>query len=158
MEKRDRIRYSEAFKLKVMEELRDGKFKSVKEAAIGYGIAEMSVYNWMHRYGFDHLKGSLIFVKTRTEVDEIKELRKEVLRLKARLADEVLDHEIDKLALDFMCKNAGTTPEEVKRMVAFRTRPERGGQGDGEKDLREVRSLEGCILRAAQGSCTTHDP
>ena len=115
MEKKDRIRYSEAFKLKVMEELRDGKFKSVKEAAIGYGIAEMSVYNWMHRYGFDHLKGRLIFVKTRTEVGEIKELRKEVLRLKARLADEVLDHEIDKLALDFMCKNAGTTPEEIKK-------------------------------------------
>ena len=40
MEKKDRIRYSEVFKLKVMEELRDGKFKSVKEAAIGYGIAE----------------------------------------------------------------------------------------------------------------------
>lgn len=43
MEKKDRIRYSEVFKLKAMEELRDGKFKSVKEAAIGYGSAEMSV-------------------------------------------------------------------------------------------------------------------
>lgn len=31
MEKKDRIRYSEAFKLKVMEELRDGKFK-IEEA------------------------------------------------------------------------------------------------------------------------------
>ena len=42
---KDRIRYGEAFKPKVMEELRDGKFKSVKEAAIGYGIAE-GVDNW----------------------------------------------------------------------------------------------------------------
>ena len=31
---KDRIRYSEAFKLKVMEELRDVKWKSVKEAAM----------------------------------------------------------------------------------------------------------------------------
>ncbi len=37
-----------------MEELRDGKFKSVKEVAMGYGISEMSVYNWMLRLGFDH--------------------------------------------------------------------------------------------------------
>ena len=37
---KDKIRYSEAFKLKVMEELRDAKWKSVKEAATAYGIAE----------------------------------------------------------------------------------------------------------------------
>ena len=53
---KDRIRYSEAFKLKVMEVLRDAKWKSVKEAATAYGIAEMSVYNWMHKLGFEHLK------------------------------------------------------------------------------------------------------
>ncbi len=47
MDKKDRIRYSEAFKLKVMEELRDGKFKSACEAAKSYGISDMSIYNWM---------------------------------------------------------------------------------------------------------------
>ena len=61
---KDRKRYSEAFKLKVMEELRDAKWKSVQEAARAYGIAEMSVYNWMHRLGFEHLKGRLIYVRT----------------------------------------------------------------------------------------------
>ena len=71
---KDRIRYSEAFKLKVMEELRDAKSKSVQEAARAYGIAEMSVYNWMHKLGFEHLKGRLIYVRTRTELDRIKEL------------------------------------------------------------------------------------
>lgn len=70
---KDRIRYSEAFKLKVMEELRDAKWKSVQEAARAYGIAEMSVYNWMHKLGFEHLNGRLIYVKTRTELDRIKE-------------------------------------------------------------------------------------
>ena len=75
---KDKIRYSEAFKLKVMEELRDAKWKSVKEAATAYGIAEMSVYNWMHKLGSEHLKGRLIYVKTRTETDRIKELEAEV--------------------------------------------------------------------------------
>ena len=115
MDKKDRVRYSEAFKLKVMEELRDGKFKSVKEVARGYGIAEMSVYNWMHALGFEHLKGRLIYVKTRTEIDRIKELEAENKRLRMALADEVLDHKSDEAALRLMCKRAGTTPEEVKK-------------------------------------------
>jgi len=34
---KDKIRYNESFKLKVMEELRDAKRKSVKEAARAYG-------------------------------------------------------------------------------------------------------------------------
>lgn len=72
---KDRIRYSEAFKIKVMEELRDKKWKSVKEAATAYGIAEMSVYNLMHKLGFGHLKGRLIYVKTRTETDRIKGIK-----------------------------------------------------------------------------------
>ena len=114
---RDRKRYSEAFKLKVMEELRDAKWKSVQEAARAYGIAEMSVYNWMHRLGFEHLKGRLIFVKTRTETDRIKELEAEVRRLRMALADEVLDHKIDEAALRLMCRRAGTTPEDVKIRV-----------------------------------------
>ena len=112
---KDKIRYSEAFKLKVMEELRDAKWKSVKEVATAYGIAEMSVYNWMHKLGFEHLKGRLIYVKTRTETDRIKELEAEVKRLRMALADEVLDHKIDEAALRLMCRRAGTTPEEVKK-------------------------------------------
>ena len=88
---KDKIRYSEAFKLKVMEELRDAKWKSVKEVATAYGIAEMSVYNWMHKLGFEHLKGRLIYVKTRTETDRIKELEAEVKRLRMALADDALD-------------------------------------------------------------------
>ena len=112
---KDKIRYSEAFKLKVMEELRDAKWKSVKEVATAYGIAEMSVYNWMHKLGFEHLKGRLIYVKTRTEADRVKELEAEVKRLRLALADEVLDHKIDEAALRLMCRRAGTTPEEVKK-------------------------------------------
>ncbi len=112
---KDRIRYSEAFKLKVMEELRDAKWKSVQEAAKAYGIAEMSVYNWMRKLGFEHLKGWLIYVKTRTETDRIKELEAEVKRLRLALADEVLDRKIDEAALRIMCRRAGTTPEEVKK-------------------------------------------
>ena len=115
---KDRIRYSEAFKLKVMEELRDAKWKSVQEAAKAYGIAEMSVYNWMRKLGFEHLKGRIIFVKTRTEVDRIKELEGQVLRLKQSLADEVLDHKIDFEFLRIACQRAGITIDDLKKREA----------------------------------------
>lgn len=48
---KDKIWYIEAFKLEVMEKLRDAKWKSVKKAATAYGIAEMSVYNCMRKFG-----------------------------------------------------------------------------------------------------------
>lgn len=57
-------------------------------------------------------------MKTRTELDEIKELKAEVHRLKMRLADEVLDHKIDEVALQIACRNLGTTPEELKKKAA----------------------------------------
>lgn len=112
---KDGIRYSEAFKPKVMEELGDAKWKSVKEAATAYGIAEMSVCNWMRKLGFEHLKGRLIYVRTRTELDRIKELEEQVLRLEQSLADEVLDHKIDVEFLKIACKRAGTTVDDLKK-------------------------------------------
>jgi len=71
---KDKKRYSEAFKLKVMEELRDCKWKSATEAAKAYGLSEVTVYNWMHKLGFEHLKGRLIYVKTKTEADRTKDI------------------------------------------------------------------------------------
>ena len=104
---KDKKRYSEAFKLKVMEELRDGKWKTVADA--------QGVRYWMKRLGFEHLNGRIIYVKTTSEIDEIKRLKAENKRLKERLADEVLDHKIDEVALRIACRNLGTTPDELKK-------------------------------------------
>ena len=114
METKDRKRYSEVFKLKVMEELRDGKWKSVAEAVQAYGLSETGVRHWIKRLGFEYLNGRIICVKTTSETDEIKRLKAEVRKLKERLADEVLDHKIDEVALRIACRNLGTTPEELK--------------------------------------------
>lgn len=112
---KDRKRYSPAFQLRIMEELRDGKWKNPTEAATAYGICPQNVRNWMKRLGFEHLKGRLIYVKTTSEIDEIKRLKDENRRLKEQLADEILDHRIDEAALCIACRKLGTTPEELKK-------------------------------------------
>ena len=101
---KDKKRYSEAFKLKVMEELRDGKWKTVAEAAEKYGVSASAVSYWMKRLGFEHLKGRIIYVKTTSEVDEIKRLKDENRKLRSMLADEIIDHKIDEVALRIACK------------------------------------------------------
>lgn len=108
-------RYSEAFKLKVMEELRDGKWKSVGEASMAYGVSTAGISKWMKALGFEYLKGRMIYVKTHSELDEIKRLKAEVRQLKERLADEILDHKIDEVALRLACRSLGTTPEDLKK-------------------------------------------
>ena len=112
---KDKKRYSEAFKLKVMEELRDGKWKTVADAVQAYSLSETGVRYWMKTLGFEHLNGRMVYVKTRTELDEIKRLKAEIRQLKERLADEVLDHKIDEVTLRIACRNLGTTPDELKK-------------------------------------------
>lgn len=50
---KDKKRYSEAFKLRVMEELRDGKWKSVAEVVRAYGLSETGVRHWMKALTLD---------------------------------------------------------------------------------------------------------
>ena len=56
---KDTKRYSMAFKLKVMEELRDGKWRTVADAAQAYGVSAHGVRYWMKRLGFEHLGGAV---------------------------------------------------------------------------------------------------
>ena len=118
---KDQKRYSMGFKLKVMEELRDGKWKTVAEAGEAYGVTPTGIRYWMKRLGFEYLKGRIIYVKTASEVDEIKRLKAELRRAKEMLADEIIAHKIDEVTLRIFCQEHNTTPEEVKKNVAAKS-------------------------------------
>ena len=68
--------------------------------------------------GFDYLKGRIIHVKTASGADEIKCLKAELRKAKEMLADEMISHKIDEVALRILCREHNTTPEEVKKAVA----------------------------------------
>ena len=107
------IRYSEAFKLKVVRELEEGRFGSLNEASQAFGVkGAMTVGKWARRYGKDHLLGKVVCVMKADEQEEVQTLRKQVRELKAALADAHLDLKLDAAYLKIACRAAGVDDVE----------------------------------------------
>jgi transposase-like protein len=108
------VRYSEAFKVKVIRELEVGRFTSICEARRAYGIkGAMTVRGWIERYGKNHLIGKVIHVMKADEQTEVQALRKQVRDLKSALADAHLDHLLDTEYLKIACRTAGIEDVEA---------------------------------------------
>ena len=71
--KRGCITYSEAFKMKVVEEIGQGGFATIAQAQKAYGICGMStIQKWVRKYGRPELLPKRVRVETMTEIDERK--------------------------------------------------------------------------------------
>jgi len=79
------IRYSLAFKQKVITEIEEGLY-NISEASRVYKVSTKSIYNWLKELGKDHLINKIVRVQMRGEADRIKELEKEKQKLEAALA------------------------------------------------------------------------
>lgn len=102
------IRYSEAFKLQVLNELESGRFTSCTQASEAYGIkGSETVKKWLRKYGKDHLLGKVVRVETTDEVNELKALRKRVRDLESALSDAHLGKRFDDAYLKIACDAAG---------------------------------------------------
>ena len=113
------IRYSEAFKLQVVNELESGKFRTHQEARQTYGIRGCStIPYWLKKYGRDHLLHRILRVETLTEKDQIKALKKEVKQLKEAVSDSRIEELIHKASFEVVCEEYGLgSPEEVKKKL-----------------------------------------
>lgn len=101
-------RYSEAFKLQVLRDLKDGRFDSASAVARVYGIrGKGMVRYWARKYGKEHLLGKVVRVETPKERDEMKELHKRVRNLEKALSDAHLEHMFDEAYLKIACRAAG---------------------------------------------------
>jgi transposase-like protein len=78
-------RYSSAFKQKIVTEFEEGVY-TVAEAERIYGVTRATIYEWLRRYGKDHLINRTVRVEMRGEADRIKKLEKEKQKLEAALA------------------------------------------------------------------------
>lgn len=82
-------RYSSCFKASIVEEVRSGL--SINQVKRKYGIkGKNTIYRWLRAHGAEHLIQEIIYVKMKTEQDQLKALEAENKRLKIALAEAVL--------------------------------------------------------------------
>ncbi len=97
MYKNDKVirRYSEPFKLKILDELTTGKLNK-SQLGKAYGINPTTINEWIRKYNRKDLMNTRIKVETKDEITRIKALQKEIEQLKKLL----LKKDLDALVLD----------------------------------------------------------
>lgn len=88
-------RYSEPFKLKILDEITTGKLNKNQLGKL-YGIAPTTINEWIRKYNRKDLMNTRVKVETKDEITRIKELQKEIEQLKKLL----LKKDLDALVLD----------------------------------------------------------
>lgn len=88
-------RYSEGFKLKMLDELSTGKY-SKREIYRTYGIPQSTLNDWIRKYERLDLMNTRIMVENQDEITRIKLLQKEIEQLKKL----VLKKDLEQMAQD----------------------------------------------------------
>ena len=101
MYKNDKVirRYSEPFKLKILDELTTGKLNKY-QLGKAYGIAPTTINEWIKKYNRKDLMNTRVTVKTKDEITRIKQLQKEIDQLKKLLLKKDMDALIDESYLE----------------------------------------------------------
>lgn len=110
------LRYSEAFKLQVIEQIEKGTYTNTQAARI-YGCAESTIHTWLKNYGKNHLLNKVVRIQTMEENDRVKELEKQVTQLKQTLADSHMDQKLSESYYQLACRRLGVDPEEFKKKL-----------------------------------------
>jgi transposase-like protein len=79
------VRYSLAFKQKVVSEIEAGKF-SISQTKRIYDISAVSIYKWLRKLGKGHLIERMVRIEMKDEKDKFKELQHKNQELESALA------------------------------------------------------------------------
>jgi transposase-like protein len=110
------VRYSEAFKLRLVEDIAAGKYGSLDEARRRNGICgSTTIRNWIKQYGREDMLPKRVKVETMNEIDELKAARSRIRELEAALADAHMDYCLESSFLEIACGKLGTSAEELKK-------------------------------------------
>jgi len=113
------FRYSEAFKMQVVQELESGALSTVAEARRRYGIrGQATVQSWLRKYGKTHLRNKVIKVQTPNDRDQVQALKKRIKELEKSLADTQVSSVLNDSYYQIVCEMHGITdPEAFKKKL-----------------------------------------
>ena len=108
MYKNDKVirRYSEPFKLKILDELTTGKLNKSQLGKL-YGINPTTINEWIRKYNRKDLMNTRIKVETKDEITRIKALQKEIKQLKKLLLKKDLDTMVLESYLEVAAEDLG---------------------------------------------------
>lgn len=110
-------RYSEEFKKSLVSDYESGKF-SVLQLERLHGVANPSIYSWIHKYSTFNEEGYRVVEKKNSSMSKVKELEKKVKELEAMLGrkqikidylETMMEVAKDEMGIDIK-KNFGTSP------------------------------------------------
>lgn len=111
------IRYSEAFKHQVINEVESGS-SSIDEVRKKYGIGgKTSIQNWMKRLGKLGSLPKIIRVEKPDEKVKLKDLERQIRELKNALAETQVRCVIAESRFEIVCEDQGLDPESVKKKL-----------------------------------------
>ena len=114
------IRYSEAFRRQVVDDIARGKFSSAYKAQKAYGIrGQMTVINWVRKYGREDMFPKRIRIETMEEVDHLKAARKRIKDLETALADAHIDNCLEHAFLEIACERLDVGLDDFKKKNAL---------------------------------------
>lgn len=110
------VRYSEAFKMQLIQELESGKLDSIEHARRTYGISgTYTIQRWLKRYGRHDLRTRIVHVRKPDEQDEIQKLEEQIKTLKNALAETQMQSLLNKSVYEVLCQEVGVDPSEFKK-------------------------------------------
>ena len=121
MYKNDKVirRYSEPFKLKILDELTTGKLNKSQLDKL-YGINPTTINEWIRKYNRKDLMNTRIKVETKDEITRIKALKKEIKQLKKRLLKKDLDAMVLESYLQVAAQDLGyKSVAELKKKLSI---------------------------------------
>lgn len=108
------IRYSEAFKHQVIEQIEDGTYTH-NQAAKVYGCSQSTIHYWLKKYGKNHLLNKVVRIQTMDEASRMQQLESQVSELKQALADAHIEQKLTERFLELACRKMGMDPQEFKK-------------------------------------------
>ena len=122
MYKNDKVirRYSEPFKLKILDELTTGKLNKNQLGKL-YGINPTTINEWIRKYNRKDLMNTRVKVETKDEITRIKELQKEIAQLKKLLLKKDMDALIEDSFLEVAAEKLGyKSVLELKKKLSIK--------------------------------------
>lgn len=113
------VRYSEAFKMQVIQELESGVLPTIAAARERYGIGGCTtVQKWLRKYGKNHLMNKIVEVKTPKDIDQVKALKQRIRELEKTLAQTQVRAVLNESFYEVVCEEHGIgDPEEYKKKL-----------------------------------------